>query len=364
MESAKMATPASNHKPVQALFNAVSASKLRLVRLLIEGGVHVDTRNDHGRTPLLITCSSLNNTYHIREETRENVVKYLIAAGADVNAHDVTGRTPLIYAVITRAESPVIFDLVDAGAHIWLEDNSHKCAFDYAIQQEDIGQVEVIVDAYKRRRMRQLELADGPRAMDFDDTSKRPPQRRKKSRCKTAKGKHGESGKKPKVHPDSHRRSARHVILVGSNGSDASPQNHKHTNMSQATHANPISEKNRSVIKSLIKNPLAMTKSLPYHTYDPEEYTNNPDHPEATRMSRVEGRGQLCDLCNSILGDHNAPEPPEKSSEHLKMTENTRSLQEAKYRKYLRSFEEAIRGDPQKTRIGNLRGRSLLEQGY
>ena len=137
------------NKPEQTLFNAVASSKLRLVRLLIEGGVNVDSRNDRGQTPLLITCSLLTNTCHTRWETREKVVKYLISVGADVNIHDIIGRTPLIYAVITRAS--VLFDLIDAGADPWEEDCSHKCAFDYALQNQDIAQIEIMVYAYKKR---------------------------------------------------------------------------------------------------------------------------------------------------------------------------------------------------------------------
>lgn len=142
----------ANNKPIQALLNAVATSKLRLVRLLIEGGVDVNVRDNHGQTPLLITCSLLNNTCHSRGETRERVVKYLISAGADVNAYDVTGRTSLIYAVITRAS--VVPDLMDAGADPWWEDGNRKCAFDYVLQEKDIGLVQIMVDAYKRRKMR------------------------------------------------------------------------------------------------------------------------------------------------------------------------------------------------------------------
>lgn len=140
-------------KPVQALFNAVSSSKLRLVRLLIEGGIHVDTKNNQSQTPLLATCSSLEKS-HFRGETRERVVKYLIAAGANVNAQDNTGRTPLIYAIITQAHASVIFDLIEAGAELWLDDNNHNCAFDYAVQRSDVTQVGVIVEAYKRHMSR------------------------------------------------------------------------------------------------------------------------------------------------------------------------------------------------------------------
>ena len=136
-------------KPAHALFNAVSSSKLRLVRLLIDGGLHVDTRNAQQQTPLLAACSSLE-TRHLRGETREKVVKYLIEAGANVNVRDKVGRTPLIYAVITRAHSSVVFDLVVAGADLWFEDDSRNCAFDYAVQREEVSQIGVMVEAHKR----------------------------------------------------------------------------------------------------------------------------------------------------------------------------------------------------------------------
>ena len=136
-------------KPAHALFNAVSSSKLRLVRLLIDGGLHVDTRNAQQQTPLLAACSSLE-TRHFRGETREKVVKYLLEAGANVNVRDKVGRTPLIYAVITRAHSSVVFDLVAAGADLWFEDDSRNCAFDYAVQRGEVSQIAVMVEAHKR----------------------------------------------------------------------------------------------------------------------------------------------------------------------------------------------------------------------
>lgn len=147
--NAAQASETGPTKPSHALFNAVSSSKLRLVRLLIDGGLHVDTRNAQQQTPLLAACSSLE-TRHFRGETRERVVKYLIEAGANVNVRDKVGRTPLIYAVITRAQPSVVFDLVEAGADLWCEDDSRNCAFDYAVQREDVSQIGVMVEAHKR----------------------------------------------------------------------------------------------------------------------------------------------------------------------------------------------------------------------
>lgn len=151
-------------KPEDKLFNAVRMNKFRLVRLLIEGGVHVDSRNSNEQTPLLILSSSLRNASHGRSETYRKVFKYLVAAGADVNAADASGRTPLIYSVITRLS--IFYDLLNAGADPWSQDRSGKCAFDYAIQQKDLHAVEKMVESCKKARSYVVGDTRGTRGLD------------------------------------------------------------------------------------------------------------------------------------------------------------------------------------------------------
>jgi hypothetical protein len=295
------------NKPVQALLNAVASSKLRLVRLLIEGGVHVDSRNDRGQTPLMITCSSLNNTFHIRGETRERVVKYLISAGADVNAYDVTGRTPLIYAVITRAS--VIFDLIDAGADPWWEDCSRKCAFDYALQNGDILQVKIIVDACKRKKMRGIVRDVGDtRGVMRDVTDTRESQehiqdalrgkQEKKSSVRGSKNKRT-SSKKPKVYPKNRKRiidsrniSTPSLTTFNKSCTNISSENPKRGSLPQVTPAKSTSDKNGNDSKS---PPLTS-----HHTCHPQESTSN-NASKSPNIPEIHENSQLCDLCKTVF---------------------------------------------------------------
>ena len=310
------------NKPVQALLNAVTTSKLRLVRLLIEGGVHVDSRNDRGQTPLLITCSLLNNTCHARGETRERVVKYLISAGADVNTYDVTGRTPLIYAVITRAS--VIFDLVDAGADPWREDDSRKCAFDYALQNRDIVQVGLMVDAYKRNKGRRMvrNIEDTSSIVrDTDETKStrdvtytrdnhehiKDTLRGKKERKVSVKSKKGkpESSKKPKVHPKNRKR----LIKSKNSSTNISFENSKHL-----PQVNPVHHPHKYGNIETFNSPPFVTS---HHPCDPQLYTSN----NSPNILDTKESSLLCDLCKSIFSEQRQNEAeianPESSAENL-----------------------------------------------
>lgn len=41
-----------------SLLKAVYLSRLRLTRLLLEGGAYINESNDHGETPLMIACKT------------------------------------------------------------------------------------------------------------------------------------------------------------------------------------------------------------------------------------------------------------------------------------------------------------------
>ena len=313
------------NKPEQTLFNAVASSKLRLIRLLIEGGVNVNSRNDRGQTPLLITCSSLSNTCHARWETREKVVKYLISVGADVNIHDTTGRTPLIYAVITRTS--VIFDLIDAGADPWKEDSRHKCAFDYALQNKDLAQVEIMVYAYKKKRLhgvlRDVEDARGitddnretrnTRDSDVTDTSdnlqhSKNTSSRKKGRklsLKSFKNK-SESDKKLKVYASKNRKRLAQSINIGipnlifnKNNIDPSCENSRRASIPREPPAHHITMGNYENVELFCKDPSSATSRDPCDTR--ESTCNNPTNP--SKMPQIHGNSLLCDLCKGIFSE-------------------------------------------------------------
>ncbi|KAL3875037.1 hypothetical protein ACJMK2_037976 [Sinanodonta woodiana] len=76
------------------LFDAIRQGKLHLTRFILEAAVIniVDVRDLHGRTPL-IQCLNTKD-----EQSRDALVRLLLNFGADVNSRDDFGRTALSYA--------------------------------------------------------------------------------------------------------------------------------------------------------------------------------------------------------------------------------------------------------------------------
>ncbi|KAK3595491.1 hypothetical protein CHS0354_021586 [Potamilus streckersoni] len=78
----------------RVLFDAVRQGKKHLIRFILEAAMInvVDARDLHGRTPL-IQCLNTKE-----EQSREALVRMLLQFGADVNSRDDFGRTALSYA--------------------------------------------------------------------------------------------------------------------------------------------------------------------------------------------------------------------------------------------------------------------------
>ncbi|GAA6213339.1 ankyrin repeat domain-containing protein 34B-like [Lates japonicus] len=141
-----MGDPLSDCSP---LISAAALGKLRLVRLLVEGGAQVNGRNPRGETALLAACKALRG-----EPAGPDTVKlltYLLRNKADPNAQDRSGRTPLMYACMERAGAQVASTLLSAGADPSLEDYSGASALVYAINAQHQPTLEVLMDACRAR---------------------------------------------------------------------------------------------------------------------------------------------------------------------------------------------------------------------
>ena len=69
-----------NNQGLEALFHASSTCKLRLVRMLVEGGTSVNVRNERLETPLMLCCQSETDI-----EEKRRVVTYLLGKKSKVN---------------------------------------------------------------------------------------------------------------------------------------------------------------------------------------------------------------------------------------------------------------------------------------
>ncbi|KAJ8414870.1 hypothetical protein AAFF_G00023930 [Aldrovandia affinis] len=132
-----------------SLLKAVYLSRLRLTRLLLEGGAYVNESNERGETPLMVACK----TRHADQQSvpKAKMVKYLLESGADPNIQDKSGRTALMHACLERAGVEVVSLLLGSGADPSLEDRSGASALVYAVDASSKDTLRALLDACKAR---------------------------------------------------------------------------------------------------------------------------------------------------------------------------------------------------------------------
>lgn len=128
-----------------SLIKAVHQSRLRLTRLLLEGGAYINESNDRGETPLMIACK----TKHVDPQSvsKAKMVKYLLENSADPNIQDKSGKTALMHACLEKAGPQVVSLLLESGADFSLQDHSGYSALVYAINAEDRETLKVLLSA-------------------------------------------------------------------------------------------------------------------------------------------------------------------------------------------------------------------------
>ncbi|NWX82801.1 AN34B protein, partial [Nothoprocta pentlandii] len=132
-----------------SLIKAVYQSRLRLTRLLLEGGAYINESNDRGETPLMIACK----TRHVDSQSvsKAKMVRYLLENKADPNIQDKSGKTALMHACLDRAGPDVVSLLLQSGADPSLQDHSNCSALVYAINAEDKETLNVLLRACRAR---------------------------------------------------------------------------------------------------------------------------------------------------------------------------------------------------------------------
>ncbi|XP_037640444.1 ankyrin repeat domain-containing protein 34A [Sebastes umbrosus] len=130
-----------------ALLKAVFQGKLRLTRLLLEGGAYINEGNERGETPISAACIASYDDL----QTRQRMVRYLLEKGADPNIPDKSGRTALMHACAEQAGKEVVSLLLENGADPSLKDYSGSSALVHAINKGDRDTLQVLLDACKAK---------------------------------------------------------------------------------------------------------------------------------------------------------------------------------------------------------------------
>ncbi|KAF3701629.1 Ankyrin repeat domain-containing protein 34B [Channa argus] len=131
------------------LLRAVFLRRLRLTRLLLEGGAYINESNSQGQTPLMVAC----RTQHIdgQSTSRVKLVQFLLEKGADPNIQDKEGRSALMHACWEQAGPEVVSLLLASGADISLEDQSGTSALVYSVMAGDLNVLKLLLDTCKAK---------------------------------------------------------------------------------------------------------------------------------------------------------------------------------------------------------------------
>uniref|UniRef100_A0A8C9YSS5 Ankyrin repeat domain 34Bb n=1 Tax=Sander lucioperca TaxID=283035 RepID=A0A8C9YSS5_SANLU len=132
-----------------SLLKAVYLSRLRLTRLLLEGGAYINESNEHGETPLMVACK----THHSDSQSvpKHKMVWYLLENGADPNIQDKTGKTALMHACLEQTGAEILSLLLSSGADPTLEDHAGLSALVYAVNSGNRDILRLLLDACKAK---------------------------------------------------------------------------------------------------------------------------------------------------------------------------------------------------------------------
>ena len=126
-----------NSQNVTALHCAAKKGHTKVVRVLIDAGADIDTRNDDGRSPL--HCASTSGSLE--------VVKMLVEAGAGVDVTDDCVRTCLIFAAYYGHTETVRYLVGLPEVDVNHCDSQNETALHYAAKKGHAEVVQVLIDA-------------------------------------------------------------------------------------------------------------------------------------------------------------------------------------------------------------------------
>ncbi len=137
---------------------AVSATRARDIKEILDKGADVNTHNEWGMTPVMLASqynhsvvvlnaliqagADINeaepkyrsNSLHLAAQDSKNpkIIDALLAAGANIDAKNYLGETALIMAVNRNAETKITTELISKGADINAKDYQGHSVLEYA----------------------------------------------------------------------------------------------------------------------------------------------------------------------------------------------------------------------------------------
>ncbi|XP_013773491.1 ankyrin repeat domain-containing protein 34C-like [Limulus polyphemus] len=137
-----------NRTPAQfALFDAIQNRRYRQALLLVEAGVDVNSRNERGETPLICTC-----TYVEECKNRAKLGQLFLNAGADPNVQDWQGLTALMHASIKGQTDMVLLILENNKTEPGIQDMEGNTALMYAATRGHANVISIFTNTFKHQR--------------------------------------------------------------------------------------------------------------------------------------------------------------------------------------------------------------------
>ncbi|XP_059214497.1 ankyrin repeat domain-containing protein 34B [Centropristis striata] len=131
------------------LLRAVFLRRLRLTRLLLEGGAYINESDSQGQTPLMVACRTQHTD--AQSASRVKLIQFLLEKGADPDIQDKDGRSALMHACREQAGPEVVTLLLASGADISLEDQSGTSALVYAVMAGEWKVLKLLLDTCKAK---------------------------------------------------------------------------------------------------------------------------------------------------------------------------------------------------------------------
>lgn len=145
-ETCNLGTAMDSSNP---LLRAVFLRRLRLTRLLLEGGAYINESDSQGQTPLMVACKT--KYMDSQSASRGTLIQFLLKKGADPNIQDKEGRSALMHACREQAGADVVSLLLANGADLSLEDQSGTSALVYAVMAGDLKVLKLLLDTCKAK---------------------------------------------------------------------------------------------------------------------------------------------------------------------------------------------------------------------